>query len=219
MFWKILSLLLIIVLICYSVITPFYRKVFGDNNFDASYCVIFRHNSILNHMNDRIVEAYRCISPIYQGWSYALPVTQNLSHWQTAVKTDKDKYIIVSSSPSHYIEVFEADYNDKNHIFMENFRGNKMLSWGVNKYTLDDMKNKYVHVKDLIIKMNNYYNTIKKYSITNNNCHKMTRFALKNVFGIDCDKDIKTNYNAYNLYKEFMRNKSYLMYYNSDLNN
>ena len=215
MFWKYLSLILIIILICF-ILSPYYHKLFGDNKDSGSYSVIIRNNTIFNYINEYIIEVYRVLSSINQSIRYVFPVTQNLSHWQVIVKTNNEHYIMLSSSPAHYIEVYETFYIENKNIFISKFRDETYLGWSVNKYTTKDIKRKNVTVRDLIIETSNYYNDcIKRYFITKNNCHTMVIYILKNIFGIDCDKDVKRNYSFSNIYKEFMSNKRFLVHYNN----
>ena len=213
MFWKYLSLILIIILICF-VLSPYYHKLFGDNKDSGSYSVIIKNNTIFNYINERITEVYRVLTSINESIRYVFPITQNLSHWQVVVRTNEDHYIMLSISPAHYIEIYEAFNMGNKNIFTSKFRNDTYLSWGVNKYTSKDIKRKNVTVRDLIIETSNYYNDcIKRYFITKNNCHTITIHILKNIFGIDCDKDVKRNYAFSNIYKEFMNNKRFLIHY------
>lgn len=200
MIWKILGITLIIIIIIYFI------KKYGwcIYNKDTRYELLFHSNIDANWLNETIVVVYKLISPIAEELKVLLPVTNRLSHWMLGLELSNGVIITCSSSPSGYIEIYKVEHKTEN-IFVNTLKN--WYSYICAKYT--DIKS--YTLKQFLDIYKRYYKSFHRYWFFDDNCQKMTSYALCNIFGID---DKETQREKYDLtiieeYFKEMKNKCF----------
>ena len=200
MIWRILGLLLIIIII----ICFIHQYSFCIYNTKPTNDIIVHHGFDISWLNENIIVVYKLISPITEQLKVILPVTNRISHWMLGLKLSNNKIIICSSSPHGYIELYNANkYNNKYLIRVDT----NWIAYICNKFT--DIK-KYT-VKEFIKIYMKYYISFNRYWFFDDNCQKMTSYALHNIFGINDKEVYRENYNMGIIpeYFKAMKNKCF----------
>ena len=183
MFYKMLAICLIIcVVICF--VSKYGYCIWNthpENN------IVFHHDFNIEWLHEQIVVVYKLISPITEQLKTVLPTTNRISHWMLGFKLSNGELVICSSSPAGFIELYTAVKQDDNTLYSKQYNSIAQISnkyTHIKKYTL----NKFVEI------YKRFYISFHRYWLFDENCQKMTSYALHNIFGINSSDTLREKY-------------------------
>lgn len=196
--WKLLTFILVVVIfVCFL-----HNYSFCVYNTKPTYELVIHDNFNVNWLKETIKVVYKLISPIAEQLKTILPITNRISHWMLGFKLSNGKVIVCSSSPYGYIELYSIDEiaptcfkrTDKDWVAI--ICG---IYTNIKQYTLTEFVNVYMK----------YYISFNRYWFFDDNCQKMTSYALHNIFEINDDKTIREPYDMSVIpeYFKAMKNK------------
>lgn len=198
--WKFLSfILIIIIIICF--IHNYSSCVYNTKPLNE---FVIHYGINMNWLNENIEIVYKLISPIAEQLRIILPVTNRISHWMLGFKLSNDEYIICSSSPFGYIELYKVDDHNNNRFVRNDKKWVayvRALYINIKQYKVSEFLKTYM----------NYYISFNGYYFFDENCQKMTSYALHNIFGVN---DKETQRETYDIsvipeYLKSMKNKCF----------
>ena len=196
--------ILLVLLITITIISIIYSYIKCSCN-PALHTIVIHDDVDIKGLNDNIINVYAVVSTI-NGIVSPLPITHEFSHWMVLVETDKNKYYLLSTSPKECIEIIGASYDEFVKCVMYDYNNAKHFYAKINKYKVKNVK---ISVIDYCNKVLKYYISMGKYTLFNNNCHRMTEYGLTKVLKVEEAEDyVKRSYNPLHVAKDIIANKT-----------
>ena len=186
---------LIIVFICIVCLCYSYLHT---KKTDVNNAIVIQYGIKLKSLMKPITKAYLCLSQINY-ISSIFPITKYFSHWMIMVKTSDDNYYMLSTSPKHYIEILNPNYDGytKHNLYIYQ---NKEYYFSVAK-VYNDIPVK-INVLDYANKIIKEYIKRGKYTLFSTNCQYLTSYGLKNVLHVKHKGELDITYNKFDILSE-----------------
>ena len=200
MFWKILTFILLIAIFVYFI----YTNSSCVYNTKPTYNLVIHEGFNIDWLEESIEVVYKLLSPIAEQLKNITPITNRISHWMLGFKLSNGVVVICSSSPYGYIELYTIDKITPTCLILSNkdWVANICNTYtNINKYTLSEFISVYML----------YYTSFNRYWLLDDNCQKMTSYALHNIFEINSKETIRESYDMSIVpeYFKAMKNKCF----------
>lgn len=175
------------------------------SNKTSKYSIIIYKDVDINGIYENISKAYIALTTIDKK-SSMLPLTHEISHWMVILETDTDKHYLISTTPQGYVEIMNANFDNKVKRRIYIYQGEPYCYVRKQGY---DVKNIKMNVLEYAKKLITHYSIIGEYSLFVNNCHHMTEYGLTKILRIDEAKDyLKRSYDLYHVIADVWNNNS-----------
>ena len=203
MCWKNIVMMAAIVVAIVAIIISFIKCMSNP----AGQSIVIHDGVDLSGLNDRIEKAFIAHSAINRLIS-PLPLTHEFSHWMVLLKTNTNKFYLISTSPKQCVEVINTNYNEYVKRVMYQYQDYRDFYVKIKGY---DVKNVNMSVFDYCNQLLKHYICEGTYRFFSNNCHAMTEYGLMKILKItEAENELKRSYDVLHVAKDIWNSKSVL---------
>ena len=194
------NIILILCLVC--LISFIYYHLFKSTNY-YNNTIIIQDNVKTKSLSRNIIKAYLVMSRMENNLTALLPMTRYFSHWMIMLKTDDEKYFLISADKRHYIEIINPNFDGykKHNIYY--YHNRQYYYTIIKEYDIENIKINVMEYANNILKE---YKRCGNYNLLSVNCQYLAVYGLVNILHIKCGDEITLNYNIPDIFANIVKN-------------
>lgn len=171
---------------------------------DVADAIIIQNGISINSLTKRIVKAYLTISTI-NNVTKMFPITRELSHWMVMLQVEDGEYYLISSSPQHYIEIINPDFDGYTRHNIYKYQHKEYHYSVIKLYNVLDVN---INVLEYCQELMRIYIKRGEYKLFKNNCHKITIAGLCDILHVKHGEELTVDYSMRDILKNVWKNRN-----------